>query len=100
MRTLQLKLRGQLPSTQSNSFIVVIVDPVVVHSAGFLTMQRLNVLFSRAKYGLYVVGNLGGWNKMDQERAEWIQAFGEALSKHKVTLPAAEMRGSVTISDD
>ena len=42
---------------QGMEYDVVIIDPVVVRSPGFLDMNRLNVMFSRARCGLYVIGN-------------------------------------------
>ena len=82
---------------QSNTFTVVIVDPVATHYPGFLNMQRLNVLFSRAKYGLYVVGNYSAWCEMKDEKAAWIQAFGEALVKHEKILPDHQLKGSTML---
>lgn len=52
---------------QGMEYDIAIVDPVVVDSAGFLTSNRLNVLFSRARNGLYVVGDRTRWERMFQE---------------------------------
>ncbi|EXJ62897.1 hypothetical protein A1O7_03340 [Cladophialophora yegresii CBS 114405] len=85
---------------QGMEYDIVIVDPVATHFPGFLTMQRLNVLFSRAKYGLYVCGNLEAWRNMRRDGSEWIQAFGSALAPHATKLSDAELRGSVVVSTD
>jgi hypothetical protein len=61
-------------------------------------MQRLNVLFSRAKYGLYVCGNLEAWRNMKGDNAEWLQAFGKALSPHATRPTDSKLRGSVVVS--
>jgi hypothetical protein len=63
-------------------------------------MQRLNVLFSRAKYGLYVCGNLEAWRRMKGDNAEWIQAFGNAFSPHATRLTDSQLRGSVVVDTD
>ena len=46
---------------QGSEFDIVIVDLTRTESAGFMKdKRRLNVLFSRAKNGLYVVGHKSG----------------------------------------
>jgi superfamily I DNA and/or RNA helicase len=60
-------------------------------------MQRLNVLFSRARYGLYVVGNYQAWMRMWRPEAEWLKDFGQRLHKHKVIPSDDQLRGSVVL---
>ncbi|KIW75696.1 hypothetical protein Z517_10438 [Fonsecaea pedrosoi CBS 271.37] len=57
-------------SVQGMEYDVVIVDPTVVRSPGFLNENRLNVMFSRARYGLYVVAiTEPGWRCGETIRA-------------------------------
>lgn len=62
---------------QGMEYDIVIVDPVVVHNIGFLDFKRLNVMFSRARCGLYVVGCKTRWNIMFPSIAEasWDRAY-------------------------
>lgn len=72
---------------QGIEYDIVIVDPVAVTSPGFLDKNRLNVLFSRAKSGLYVVGHYSSWIKMFREDSRMLRDFGKALRKYRVFWP-------------
>lgn len=56
--------------SQGMEYDIAIIDPVVVKSPGFLTSNRLNVLFSRARNGLYVVGDRSEWKSMFNKRSQ------------------------------
>ncbi|KAK8097429.1 P-loop containing nucleoside triphosphate hydrolase protein [Apiospora sp. TS-2023a] len=49
---------------QGMEYDIVIIDPVVTHKVGFLDNRRLNVLFSRARSGLYVLGCTQKWRSI------------------------------------
>ncbi|RYP32043.1 hypothetical protein DL767_005397 [Monosporascus sp. MG133] len=53
-----------IDKAQGMEYDIVIVDMVVATSPGFLNKNRLNVLLSRARCGLYVIGNYSAWKKM------------------------------------
>ncbi|KIW26954.1 uncharacterized protein PV07_06739 [Cladophialophora immunda] len=62
-------------SVQGMEYDVVIVDPTVVRSPGFLDANRLNVMFSRARYGLYVVGDYMSWISMRKDDSAPLRKF-------------------------
>lgn len=68
---------------QGNEYDVCIVDPVSVDRPGFLTKNRLNVMFSRARHGLYVVGNYTAWSSMWRSDSLMLRKFATELAKHK-----------------
>ncbi|KIW57473.1 hypothetical protein PV05_06021 [Exophiala xenobiotica] len=73
--------------SQGMEYDIVIADPVIV-SAGplFLTKKRLNVLFSRARQGLYVVGCHAKWSAMKKkDDSPYLQAFAKELYQHRIT---------------
>ncbi|KIX97972.1 uncharacterized protein Z520_06050 [Fonsecaea multimorphosa CBS 102226] len=62
-------------SIQGMEYDVVIADPTVVRSPGFLDANRLNVMFSRARYGLYVVGDHTTWTSMRMDDSLPLRKF-------------------------
>ncbi|OAL18202.1 hypothetical protein AYO20_11769 [Fonsecaea nubica] len=72
-------------SVQGMEYDVVIVDPTVVRSPGFLNENRLNVMFSRARYGLYVVGDYRAWLAMWRDDSRPLRKFAaEFKSAYRV----------------
>ncbi|KAK4937961.1 hypothetical protein LTR10_021526 [Elasticomyces elasticus] len=78
----------KIDKRQGAEFDVVIVDPCAVARAGFLQKQRLNVLFSRAKCGLYVLGKHKSWKLMYVDQAYWLQRFHAQLEKYRQVWPS------------
>lgn len=77
----------KIDKRQGAEFDIVIVDPCAVARAGFLQKQRLNVLFSRAKCGLYVLGNHTQWKLMYGDLAYWFRKFHVQLEKYRQRWP-------------
>ena len=75
---------------QGMEYDVVIIDPVVVRSPGFLDMNRLNVMFSRARHGLYVIGNIHAWGCMILDDSKPLRKFQAQLSPFKVRWPSSQ----------
>ncbi|KAK5279616.1 hypothetical protein LTR40_007537 [Exophiala xenobiotica] len=72
--------------SQGIEYDIVIADPVIASARRcFLTKNRLNVLFSRARQGLYVVGSYAKWSAMEKEHAPHLQAFIEELHQYRIT---------------
>ncbi|KAK7968713.1 P-loop containing nucleoside triphosphate hydrolase protein [Apiospora saccharicola] len=72
---------------QGREYDIVIVDPATVdHATRFLTRQRLNVMFSRARSGLYVVGSERDWEILSVNP---LGAFARELPLYKVRYPTA-----------
>lgn len=69
---------------QGREYNIVLVDPVVTASPGFLDQNRLNVLFSRARDGLYVVGNFDRWQMMYKDDSVPLKDFGRELTKFRM----------------
>ncbi|KAI1869629.1 hypothetical protein JX265_006719 [Neoarthrinium moseri] len=72
-------------TVQGREFDVVLLDPVVTSSPGFLNKNRLNVLVSRARDGLYVVGNSDQWDRMLYEDSQPLKAIRRQLLEFGVT---------------
>jgi len=70
-------------SVQGLEYDIVIVDPVAVRKAGFLNKNRSNVLFSRARCALYVVGNADAWNSMWRSDANALKSFCAQLMPYR-----------------
>lgn len=70
---------------QGKEYDIVLVDTVVTTSPGFLNRNRLNVLFSRAMNGLYVVGNYTAWQNMCKPDSLALRSFGQELAKYRMT---------------
>jgi hypothetical protein len=63
-----------------------LADPVIVSTRPFfLTKNRLNVLFSRARQGLYVVGSSAKWSCMRENDSPYLQAFMKELGQYRIT---------------
>ncbi|KAJ9500643.1 hypothetical protein H2202_003859 [Exophiala xenobiotica] len=77
----------KIDKRQGAEFDIVIVDPCAVLKVGFLQKQRLNVLFSRARCGLYVLGNHMQWSLMYGDRQAWFKKFHEQLKEHRTEWP-------------
>ncbi|KAI1627539.1 P-loop containing nucleoside triphosphate hydrolase protein [Exophiala viscosa] len=78
----------KIDKRQGAEFDVVIIDPCAVARAGFLQKQRLNVLFSRAKCGLYVLGKHSAWKSMYPDQGFWVRKFHAQLEKYRQVWPA------------
>ncbi|KIV84947.1 hypothetical protein PV11_00692 [Exophiala sideris] len=78
----------KIDKRQGAEFDVVVVDPCAVARAGFLQKQRLNVLFSRAKCGLYVLGNHRSWKLMYGDLTYWFRRFHAQLEKYRQVWPS------------
>jgi superfamily I DNA and/or RNA helicase len=76
-----------IQKVQGVEYDIVIVDPVCVRQPGFLDKRILNVLFSRARSGLYVVGNHDTWSRMHRSDSYWLRAFARQLVQHKRPWP-------------
>ncbi|KAL6245130.1 hypothetical protein RBB50_007905 [Rhinocladiella similis] len=73
---------------QGMQYDIVIADPVLVDTKPtFLTSKRLNVMLSRARHGLYVVGCYDEWIDMRWQDAGALQAFAEELFQYRVPWP-------------
>ncbi|KIV85162.1 hypothetical protein PV11_00892 [Exophiala sideris] len=70
-------------SVQGLEYDIVIVDLVAVRKPGFLNKNRLNVLFSRARCGLYVVGNASAWKSMIYDDARALKSFCSQLMPYR-----------------
>lgn len=70
-------------SVQGIEYDIVIVDPVAVRKPGFLNKNRLNVLFSRARCGLYVVGDATAWAGMRYDDADALKSFRTQLMPYR-----------------
>ncbi|KIW10263.1 hypothetical protein PV08_11225 [Exophiala spinifera] len=69
---------------QGMQYDIVIADPVLVGAIPrFLTKNRLNVLLSRARHGLYVVGNYNKWISMKWVEAGPLKAFAKELWQYR-----------------
>ncbi|KIW56291.1 hypothetical protein PV05_04961 [Exophiala xenobiotica] len=77
----------KIDKRQGAEFDIVIVDPCAVIKAGFLQKQRLNVLFSRARCGLYVLGNHMQWSAMEGDRQAWFKKFHDQLKEYRTEWP-------------
>ncbi|KAK8043864.1 hypothetical protein PG994_012702 [Apiospora phragmitis] len=81
---------------QGREYDVVIVDPVMVSKPGFLDLRRLNVMFSRARCGLYVVGCMDKWKRLFYRIADRggydcpLECFAKQLYPYSVRYPMAE----------
>ncbi|KAK5326709.1 hypothetical protein LTR93_003572 [Exophiala xenobiotica] len=72
--------------SQGIEYDIVIADPVIASARRcFLTKNRLNVLFSRARQGLYVVGSHAKWSAMEKDHAPHLQAFMKELGQYRIT---------------
>lgn len=72
-----------IDKVQGMEYDIVIVDPVVVKSPGFLDIHRLNVLFSRAKCGLYVIGDCSAWQRMHMDDSLPLRKFSSQLQEFR-----------------
>ncbi|KAK8875242.1 DNA helicase [Apiospora arundinis] len=78
---------------QGMEYDIVIIDPVMTHNAGFLTFRRLNVLFSRARSGLYVLGCVASWKSLfktvtdSSDYAYPLKKFAEQLDPYIKRFP-------------
>ncbi|EXJ80393.1 hypothetical protein A1O1_08537 [Capronia coronata CBS 617.96] len=79
---------------QGIEYDIVIVDPVAVKSPGFLDKNRLNVLFSQAKSGLYVVGHYRSWIWMWKDDSLPLWTIAKELKKYQVDWPAGQTLAS------
>ncbi|KAI1626688.1 P-loop containing nucleoside triphosphate hydrolase protein [Exophiala viscosa] len=70
-------------SVQGLEYDIVIVDPVAVRKPGFLNKNRLNVLFSRARCGLYVVGSADDWASMRSTDSSALKSFCAQLMPYR-----------------
>ncbi|KAK4938037.1 hypothetical protein LTR10_021444 [Elasticomyces elasticus] len=70
-------------SVQGLEYDIVIMDLVAVRKPGFLNKNRLNVLFSRARCGLYVVGNASAWKSMIYDDARALKSFCTQLMPYR-----------------
>jgi len=77
----------KIDKRQGAEFDIVIIDPCAVARAGFLQKQRLNVLFSRAKCGLYVLGKHSAWKLMYPDQAFWFRKFHAQLEQYRQVWP-------------
>ncbi|EXJ71984.1 uncharacterized protein A1O5_04486 [Cladophialophora psammophila CBS 110553] len=75
---------------QSLEYDPPIVDPTVVRSPGFLDVNRLNVMFSRARYGLYVVGNYNSCIAMWREDSRTLRQFAKEFKRDSRATGASE----------
>ena len=75
---------------QGMEYDVVIIDPVVVKSPGFLDMNRLNVMFSRARHALYVIGASDAWDHMILQDSEPLRKFQAQLRPFEVRWPLSQ----------
>jgi len=64
-------------SVQGLEFDVVIVNPTVVRSPGFLDANPLNGMFSRARYGLYMVDDRVSWISMNKDDSGPLRKFAD-----------------------
>ena len=77
---------------QGMEYDIVIIDPVVTDNPGFLDLRRLNVLFSRARCGLYVVASHSRWKTMFSDpwsskgRAYPLKQFAAQLERYSKEL--------------
>jgi hypothetical protein len=72
--------------SQGMEYDIVIADPVIVSARPlFLTKHRLDVLFSRARQGLYVVGSYAKWSRMRKDDSPYLQAFIKELHQYRIT---------------
>ncbi|KAK7941560.1 uncharacterized protein PG986_013947 [Apiospora aurea] len=74
---------------QGMEYDIVIIDPVVNSSVGFLNHRRLNVLFSRARSGLYVVGCATKWSLLSgwHENVDDFEDFAKQLYPYTKCFP-------------
>ncbi len=75
---------------QGVEYDIVILDLVVVKSPGFLDKNRLNVLFSRARCGLYVIGNYQAWGRMRKSDSLPLKAFATELETFRISWPSSQ----------
>lgn len=73
----------RLERVQGLEYDIVIVDPAITTSAGFLTSRRLNVLFSRARCGLYLVGAPALWYSMRGDNRPAMLRFNSLFLKYR-----------------
>ncbi|KAK8126983.1 uncharacterized protein PG998_002742 [Apiospora kogelbergensis] len=82
---------------QGLEYDIVIMDPVVTDNPGFLDFRRLNVLFSRARCGLYVVANHRRWKRMFEtawsiEGRAWpLKQFAARLERYSKDFPGVQL---------
>jgi hypothetical protein len=69
-------LTDKIDRRQGSEFDIIISDLTRTQDAGFLKdRRRLNVLFSRAKHGLYVVGNKRFIDRLDESKGRFLGQF-------------------------
>ena len=78
-----------MDKVQGIKYDIVIVDPAIVNSPGFLDRNRLNVLFSRAKSGFYVVGAYSRWQNMWMSDSVMLREFASQLRKNRKQWPGS-----------
>ncbi|KAJ9612117.1 hypothetical protein H2200_003714 [Cladophialophora chaetospira] len=77
-------------SVQGLEFDIVIADPCVVMSPGFLNENRLNVMFSRARFALYVVGDSKAWSRMSKDDSKPLRRFHAHFSRYEKKFDASK----------
>ncbi|RYP83202.1 hypothetical protein DL769_001398 [Monosporascus sp. CRB-8-3] len=85
---------GTIDKAQRIEYDIAIVDMVVVTSPGFLNKNHLNVLLSRARCGLYVIGNYSAWKKMKRDDSVPLRSFASELGRFWTSWPSAQARTS------
>ncbi|RYO77300.1 hypothetical protein DL766_000224 [Monosporascus sp. MC13-8B] len=85
---------GTIDKAQGMEYDIVIVDMVVTMSPGFLNKNRLNVMLSRARCGLYVIGNYSAWKEMRSDDSVPLRRIASQLGRFRMPWPSAQARTS------
>ncbi|RYP17089.1 hypothetical protein DL765_004708 [Monosporascus sp. GIB2] len=83
-----------IDKAQGMEYDIVIVDMVVTMSPGFLNKNRLNVMLSRARCGLYVIGNYSAWKEMRSDDSVPLRRFASQLGRFRTPWPSEQARTS------
>lgn len=77
---------------QGNEWDIVIIDLTITRSVGFLKdIGRLNVLFSRARTALYIIGNRAALDNMRDRSVQGIQKFYNEYHQFRFIVPDAHI---------